>query len=257
MRNHSASGTRRQEAYQFKKLESFAGIIGLRYGLLPYLYSEYMKAAIKDEMLFRPLSFVYRDDSQAKLVEDQLLVGESIMIAPVYEQNAQGRCVYLPEDMKMYRMRSLEDMDTEIMEKGYHYIQAKLDEVLMFIRPDHLVPVSSGGRCVEEVDENRLRVLGYIKDGAEYELYQDNGYEKDYNIQRHTSVIVLTPGGHLETGCKTGCQAGKQQKVCDEKTCIGYLSALKNRRNIGKHGSDDPDCSHLEQHMAAFINLGK
>ena len=62
---------------------------------------------------------------------------------------------------------------------------------------------------------------------------------------------------HLETGCKTGCQAGKQQKVCDEKTCIGYLSALKNRRNIGKHGSDDPDCSHLEQHMAAFINLGK
>ena len=202
MRNHSASGTRRQEAYQFKKLESFAGIIGLRYGLLPYLYSEYMKAAIKDEMFFRPLSFVYRDDSQAKLVEDQLLVGESIMIAPVYEQNAQGRCVYLPEDMKMYRMRSLEDMDTEIMEKGYHYIQAKLDEVLMFIRPDHLVPVSSGGRCVEEVDENRLRVLGYIKDGAEYELYQDNGYEKDYNIQRHTSAIIMTPGGQLEeTSC--------------------------------------------------------
>lgn len=197
MRNHSAAGTRRQEVYQFKKLESFGKIIGLRYGLLPYLYSEYMKAALKDEMFFRPLSFVYREDSQARLVEDQLMAGESIMIAPVYEQNARGRNVYLPEDMKMYRMRSLEDMDTEILEKGYHYIRAGLDEVLMFIRPDHLVPVSSGGRCVEEIDENTLRVLGYLKEGAEYVLYQDNGYEKDYNKQEHTSVIRITAQGQL------------------------------------------------------------
>lgn len=62
MRNHSAWGTRRQEVYRFTQTESFRRIIELRYALLPYIYSEYMKAALHDEMMFRPLSFVYPSD---------------------------------------------------------------------------------------------------------------------------------------------------------------------------------------------------
>ena len=46
MRNHSAMGTRVQEAYRFEKIDGFRHIIGMRYKLLPYLYSEYMKAVL-------------------------------------------------------------------------------------------------------------------------------------------------------------------------------------------------------------------
>ena len=56
MRNHSAMGTREQEAYRFSNAKALGQIIGLRYCLLPYLYSEYMKAALNDDMLFQPLS---------------------------------------------------------------------------------------------------------------------------------------------------------------------------------------------------------
>ena len=90
MRNHSALGTRRQEVYRFENQDAFRHIIELRYGLLPYIYSEYMKAALSDGMYARPLAFAYPEDERAKRVEDQLLIGESIMIAPVYEQNAVG-----------------------------------------------------------------------------------------------------------------------------------------------------------------------
>ena len=62
----------------------------IRYRLLPYLYSEFMKSALRNQMMFRPLGFLYGQDSLARRVEDQLLVGENIMIAPVYEQNAVG-----------------------------------------------------------------------------------------------------------------------------------------------------------------------
>ena len=118
MRNHSAWGTRRQEVYRFTQTGSFRKIIALRYCLLPYLYSEYMKAALRDEMMFRPLSFVYAGDRFARRVEDQLMVGESIMIAPVYEQNAKGRYVYLPERMKLVRFRGPEDRKEEGAGKG-------------------------------------------------------------------------------------------------------------------------------------------
>ena len=65
MRNHSAMGTRMQEAYRFSNAEALGRIIKLRYCLLPYLYSEYMKAALGDEMLFLPLSFAYPEDPHA------------------------------------------------------------------------------------------------------------------------------------------------------------------------------------------------
>lgn len=91
MRNHSAMGTREQEVYRFDHPEEFRKIINIRYGLLAYIYSEYMKSALNSEMYFKPLSFVYTDDKFASQVEDQLLVGDSLMTAPVYNQNAKGR----------------------------------------------------------------------------------------------------------------------------------------------------------------------
>ena len=99
-RNHSARGTRQQEVYRFSHEERFLNVIGARYQLLPYLYSEYMKAALSGTMMFSPLSFVYGKDALARQVEDQLLVGENIMVAPVYTQNVTGRVVYFPERMK-------------------------------------------------------------------------------------------------------------------------------------------------------------
>ena len=45
-------------------------------------------------MYFRPLSFDYPEDAHAVQVEDQLMAGESLMIAPVYVQNAGFGATY-------------------------------------------------------------------------------------------------------------------------------------------------------------------
>lgn len=191
MRNHSAMGTREQELYRFGNEEDFRNILGLRYALLPYIYSEFMKAVLKDEMMFRPLAFVYPEDVHARNVEDQLMVGEGLMIAPIYTQNAKGRYIYLPEEMKLYRMRSEEDMDVERLCAGHHYVKAELNEVLVFVRPDHIVPLAKAGRCVEDTDTSKLRFLSFIKEGAQYMLYDDDGYSKDYDIETHLTTITI------------------------------------------------------------------
>jgi hypothetical protein len=53
--------------------------------------------------MVRPLGLIYGTDEIAREVEDQLFIGENIMIAPVYVQNATGRIVYVPEKMKLVR----------------------------------------------------------------------------------------------------------------------------------------------------------
>lgn len=190
MRNHSAMGTRRQEVYEFGSMEAMKKIIGLRYGLLPYLYSEYMKAALRDEMYFKPLAFDYEEDAFAAKVEDQLLLGDSIMVAPIYEQNAEGRYVYLPETMKMVKFKSLTERVEELLPAGHHYIPIALDEVVIFIRPNQLIPLSKGGESVEQVDFSDLELLGYVTDEAVYEWYDDDGYGKDY--ERSINYVTFT-----------------------------------------------------------------
>jgi alpha-glucosidase len=191
MRNHSALGTRRQEAYRFEHLDGFRHIIQMRYRLLPYLYSEYMKAALRDEMMFRPLAFDYPEDAFAAKVEDQLLVGDGMMIAPVYTQNADGRYVYLPEQMKLVRFVQDGSCTEEILEQGHHYVTIALTDIVFFVRPDHLIPMSDGGQCVADVDFEHLHYVSFIRNEAVYEYYNDNGYEKDYENPEHITVIRL------------------------------------------------------------------
>ena len=162
MRNHSAIGTREQEAYQFEDVDDFRAVLETRYRLIPYLYSVYMKAAQEDDMYFKPLAFEYPEDSFAAGVEDQLMIGEEIMITPVYTQNAKGRYVYLPEEMMLVKFTKDNCFTTEVLEKGHHYIEVSLSEVPVFIRKGKSIPVVKAAECVEKLDMEHVEYMGYI-----------------------------------------------------------------------------------------------
>lgn len=194
MRNHSAVGTRMQEYYRFPEvLPAVRNMIRLRYALLPYLYSEFMKAALENTSYFRPLAFDYPDDPDAREVEDQLLLGEGLMAAPVYIQNAHGRHVYLPEPMKLLRLRAVDDYDEEILPAGHHYIRCALDEVLLFLRPGHIVPVAQPANNTSELDDASLTLWSFLPDGesAEYRMYRDDGVTTEYEKKEHWKTLQI------------------------------------------------------------------
>ena len=187
MRNHAALGTREQECYQFEDLGDFRHVLGVRYRLLPYIYSEYMKAALENDMYFKPLAFVYPEDKMAARTEDQLMLGNEIMIAPVYEQNGKGRYVYLPEEMKFVKFLPDGSISEEVLDKGIHYVDVALNEVPLFIRKDRCIPVADAAECVDNVDNSTLKMIGYP--GSEYKLYDDDGTHKDYNIEKNCRIL--------------------------------------------------------------------
>ena len=189
MRDHAASGTREQECYQFEQIEDFRHVIGVRYRLIPYLYSEYMKAALNDDMYFKPLAFEYPKDKRAVRVEDQLMIGNEIMIAPVYEQNARGRYVYLPETMKFVKFLPDGTIMEEILEKGDHYVEVALNEVPLFIRSGKCIPLAEAVESVAELDTENLKMIGF--EGAQYTLYEDDGIHKDYeNVENYRKLTM-------------------------------------------------------------------
>ena len=70
----------------------------------------------------------------ARSVDDQLLLGDSLMLAPIYVQNAPGRYVYLPEDMLFVKCLDSTHFETETMKKGIVYIKAKEHQAFFFVR---------------------------------------------------------------------------------------------------------------------------
>lgn len=177
MRNHAALGTRLQEIYQFKDIDSFRNLLNLRYSLIPYLYSEYIKAVKNGTLLFTPIGMIYRKDREARLVEDQLFVGESIMIAPVYKENARGRYVYLPEDMLMLRFRSPIDYDEEMMSAGHHYVSVDVNEVLIWVRKNHALILGKGAESTADISHDNFNVIkcGDVSSYIYFDEYENEG----------------------------------------------------------------------------------
>ena len=196
MRNHSALGTRDQEIYRFGMQEDMRNILTVRYALLPYLYSEFMKCALTGDSMFRPLVFDYPEDPACLRIEDQMMLGHECMIAPVYEQNARGRNVYLPEDMLMVRFRSADDYCLIPMKKGRHWIDLELNEMPLFIRKGCVIPMSRGGEWVEAVDFTDLTLLGWIDCASYYKLYNDDGLTTSPVLEDGlTRILVSTEAG--------------------------------------------------------------
>ena len=199
MRNHSALGTREQEIFQFSMQEDMKNILTVRYALLPYIYSEFMKAALTGDMMFRPLAFDYPGDQRALRVEDQMMLGNECMIAPVYEQNARGRYVYLPEDMLLVRFRSADDYDIKPMQAGNHWVDLALNEMALFIRKGCMIPKARGAEWVEAVDASNMTMLGWINDDASYTFYDDDGVTTDPVLENglHTFTAWRGEDGFL------------------------------------------------------------
>lgn len=189
MRNHTAIFTKNQECYRFRNPEDFRTVIGLRYRLLPYLYSEFMKAALRRDMYIKPLSFDYPGDEKARGIADQLMVGESIMIVPVLEQGTRGRIVYLPEPMTEVRYSS-EGFTCMDVGAGERTVMVPLNQVVFYIRKGRLVPVGKPAANTAEMDLLTGELLGT---GKVYEQYVDDGYTKECGLDR--CIIRRKEGG--------------------------------------------------------------
>lgn len=190
-RNHSALGTRSQEPFAFDKTTTniTKNAIKTRYALIPYIYSEYMKAAIDRNLYFSPISFEY-DDEISRRVENQILCGDSIMLAPIYEQNAKGRYVYLPEDMLLWKPDNYLSKNYLVVKKGHRYIDVDLKEIPIFIRKNKMIVKTEAALNVEKIEDKQLNIIAFVEDKAKYLYYDDDGKTYDFKNGRFSIIAI-------------------------------------------------------------------
>jgi alpha-glucosidase len=184
LRNHSAIGCAFQEPYSFgDKVTGYnRELIKARYMLLPYLYSEMLKAHEDGGMMFIPLSFEFFGN-EALIAEDQILFGEELMLSPVVKSNAKGRHVYLPEEMALVDFNR-EQVMMKIMKDGVQYLPYELDDLKFFLRRNRIMPYVMPSDSVKNLDMTEIQIIGFVDTEASYTLYDDDGESYDYEEGR-------------------------------------------------------------------------
>ncbi len=188
-RDHSAMGTRHQEPWQFGEeiLAISRKYINLRYELLPYLYDLMRECEVTGLPILRPLVLEYDKDEKVKDKNDEFMLGDRILVAPVVEQGAREKLVYLPEGV-WYDYWTGERIEG----KRSFVREAPLDVCPVYVKAGAVIPKYPVRMHVGEDKDDLLILEAYPGEGA-YTHYQDNGTDfayrqGEYNEYRLTNV---------------------------------------------------------------------
>lgn len=195
-RNHAAKGTKSQEPWRFgKEVEDInRKYIELRYQFLPYIYDLFYQGETTGLPVMRPLVLHYPMDPEVRNLNSEFLVGENLLVAPVLEQGATKRMVYLPEGVWY-------DYWTGEKYEGNQYIlrDAPLDVCPMFVKEGSVIPTYEVMQYVGEKPYNKLTLLVTPKAGT-YTHFQDNGEDYAYQEgQYNLYQFNVNEQGEVET----------------------------------------------------------
>ena len=153
----------------------------LRYQLMPYIYSLGYGAKETGAPFMRGLFLDFGDDPKVADLGDEYMFGPAFLVAPVTEQGATMREVYLPAGSDWYNFWT-----NERVHGGQRIaVAAPIDTLPLFVRAGSILPLGSPVESTEDKQNiERLRV--YPGRDTDFTLYNDDGASYEYEKGRFT-----------------------------------------------------------------------
>ncbi len=195
-RNHHAIDGYDQEPWRFGQYyeEIIRKYLKLRYQLLPFLYTTLEEAHRTGVPVFRPLMLNYQDDPNAYNLDDQFMIGEDLLVAPIVRPDVTSRLVYLPKGI-WYDFWTNKKYDGGTMIRA----DAPLETVPMFVRGGAIIPLGPEMKYVGEKPFDPITFAIYPNESgsAATTLYEDDGTSPAYErgVFRRTEVRVTREDG--------------------------------------------------------------
>jgi len=153
----------------------------LRYQLMPYIYSLGYFSHQTGAPFMRGLFMDFGSDPKTASITDEYMFGPALLIAPITEQGATSRDVYLPAGADWYNFWT-----NERLHGGQHItVAAPIDTIPIFVRAGSILPL---GAAIESTNEKQAIASLRVYPGADsdFTLYSDDGNTYAYEVGKST-----------------------------------------------------------------------
>lgn len=137
----------------------------LRMQMFPYLYSYAHKTRLEGKNMVRKF-----DDHKY-----QFMLGNEVLVAPVYEQGARSRAVHLPQGNWVNYWTG------DIIAGGQTIsAEAPIEQIPLFVRQGSIIPMRKYFSSIEAGNNDHLTLHVYPGDDSHFNLIEDDGLSNDY-----------------------------------------------------------------------------
>ncbi len=171
--------------------------IELKYRLFPYIYTYAREAHDTGMPLMRALVLEYPDDSEAANLDSEFMFGEELLVAPVLEEGAAFKKVYLPEG------DWLDFNNPQNTFTGNQWIDypVELETIPMFVKKGTIIPQMPVMQFIGQKADYPLLISVFpagINKKAKFEVYEDDGetnnYKSDIFVKRKIQCLTKRTG---------------------------------------------------------------
>lgn len=171
----------------------------LRMSLLPYLYSAFVEYSHSGKPPIRALVMDYPENMAARMVDDEYLFGESMLVCPLTYEEGTSRKVYLPQGRwyNFFTGMAVEGGRTMETEAAYN-------EIPVFVKDGAMIPLAEPVMHVDKdtVFEMTVKIFGEA-DGR-FVLYEDDFATFDFEEKQKRIIIEKHLGSELTIQTEAG-----------------------------------------------------
>jgi alpha-D-xyloside xylohydrolase len=149
--------------YDDEMVVEFRRALGLKYALMPYLYTQATIASAHGHPMLRTLFFEFPDDPTSWLIEDQYMLGSDLLVAPLFTEG-EDRLVYLPPGIWF-------DYQSQRAYEGerWHRIEAGEIPIVLLVRDHSVLPHVEVAQHTGAIDWRKIELRVFSSDRSQVE----------------------------------------------------------------------------------------
>ena len=222
MRSHGTETYR--EVYYFGKqgepvYDALTEAIGLRYRLLPYIYSTSWDVTHRQGTFMRALMMDFPKDKQAISLTNEYLFGRSLLVAPIVKAQYTKEKIVKTDAMTGWNAKAdqketsaatidfLAEKSTSVYlptgTKWYNYFTGKAHDggqtitlpttiktIPLFVKAGSILPIGPEVQYSTEKPWDQLELRVYPGADGEFTLYEDEGNNYRYEQGAYTEIVL-------------------------------------------------------------------
>jgi len=156
----------------------------LRYRLLPYLYSLSGMVWKDDYTIMRGLVMDFGKDTAVHDINDEFMLGPSLLVAPVTAWHDRTRKTYLPAGQGWY------DLYSGKYTPGGQTItaDAPYERMPVFVKEGSILPMGPDLQYTDQHPADTITLYVYTGRDADFTLYEDEGTNYNYEQGRFATI---------------------------------------------------------------------